>query len=101
MGFFNDPATILTRWHGNTELEFEDEETAIFRIYESAVSAGLDISSSDFIVDLDKDQLKLEDFTTGFIQGRLSRILEDDVRVTEITDYSGQSKCAEYRVELD
>ena len=100
VGYFNDPATILTRWQGRAELQFKDEETAIIKIYESAISAGFD-SNTDFIVDSDSSNFTLEDFTSGFIQGRLSRIMEDNVRVEEITDYAGGSKFAAYRINLD
>ena len=100
VGYFNDPATILTRWQGNAELEIVDEETANITVSESAISAGLDISSS-FFTETDKNQLRLEDFTTGFIKGRLSRIIADEIAVTEITDYSEGSNLSKYQITMD
>jgi predicted hydrocarbon binding protein len=100
VSFFNDPARILTRWQGNAELVSMGDEDAVIRIHESAISAGLEVGV-DFVVELEKEQIRLENFTTGFIQGRLQRILDDDIRVDEITDYSGGSKFCEFKIELD
>lgn len=95
----NDPSTILTRWIGKAELYFEDNETAIIKLFESAISSGLDFSS-DFFKDYNKEFLKLEDFTSGFIQGRLNRILDqgEKVLVEEITDYSKKISYVTFKV---
>lgn len=99
--YFNDPATILTRAQGTVDLLFEDEETALVRIHESAISSGLSMMGTDFIIESDEEKVTLCDYTAGFIQGRLSRILEDDVQVEEVTCQSLGSAYCEFRVVLD
>ena len=51
--------------------------------------------------DTQQEKITLCDFTAGFIQGRLARILEDDVRVEEINCQALKSDYCEFRVELD
>ena len=98
--YFNDPATILTRWQGNVELEMKDEETGLINIYESAISSGLNMKGSDFILDVDIETT-LCDFTAGFIQGRLSRICDEKIKVSELTCLSVGSKYCQFQIELD
>ena len=99
-GYFNDPATILTRWQGNVELEIKDDETAFLNVYESAIASGLNMKGSDFILDVDVETT-LCDFTAGFIQGRLSRICEENVKVHEVTCLSVGSNFCQFKIELD
>ncbi len=98
--FFNDPATILTRWQGIAELEIVDEETALLNINESAISSGLNMKGSDFVLDVDIETT-LCDFTAGFIQGRLSRICDEKLKVSETTCISIGSKYCQFKIELD
>ena len=99
-GYFNDPATILTRWQGNADLEIKDDETAFINIYESAIASGLNMKGSDFVLDVDIETT-LCDFTAGFIQGRLSRICDEKVKVSEVTCLSVGSSFCRFKIELD
>lgn len=98
--YFNDPATILTRWQGTAELEIVDEETALLNINESAISSGLNMKGSDFVLDVDIETT-LCDFTAGFIQGRLSRICDEKIKVSEVNCISIGSKYCQFKIELD
>ena len=98
--YFNDPATILTRWQGTVALEIIDEETALLNINESAIASGLNMKGSDFILDVDIDTT-LCDFTAGFIQGRLSRICDEKIKVTEVTCLGVGSKFCQFKVEIE
>ena len=98
--YFNDPSTILTRWQGTVELEIKDEETAFLNVSESAIASGLNMKGSDFILDVDIETT-LCDFTAGFIQGRLSRICNENIKVTEVTCLSIGSKYCQFKIELD
>ena len=55
---------------------------------------------SDFILDVYIDTT-LCDFTAGFIQGRLSRICDEKLKVTELTCLSVGSKYCQFKFELD
>ena len=98
--FFNDPAIILTRWQGIVDLEIVDDETAYLYVYESAIASGLNMKGSDFILDVDIETT-LCDFTSGFIQGRLSRICDEKMKVSELTCLSVGSKYCQFKIELD
>ena len=102
LGYLNDPSTILTRLYGQSFLEVEDEETIRIKIYESAISAGLNFEvEGQLLFEVDREKAVLCNFTAGFIQGRLERILEDDIRVKEVSCHSlGFSYC-EFIIELD
>ncbi len=98
--FFNDPATILTRWQGNAELEIINNETAYINIYESANASGLNMKSPDFILDVDVETT-LCDFTAGFIQGRLSKLSSETIQVTEETCLSVGSEFCRFKITLN
>lgn len=98
--YFNDPSIILSRWQGKVDLIFEDEETALLNVYESSIASGLNMKSSDFSLDVSLETT-LCDFTAGFIQGRLSRICDENVKVTEVTCRGLGSKFCQFKIELD
>ncbi|MFV2015995.1 MAG: V4R domain-containing protein, partial [Candidatus Heimdallarchaeota archaeon] len=99
--YFNDPATILTRWQGHVKLIFEDEETAYLQINESAISSGLNMKGSDFLIDSDGEIETLCDFTSGFIQGRLSKITSETINVVETKCQSMGTLYCEFKVAID
>lgn len=98
--YFNDPATILTRWQGNATLEIEDSETAYINIYESANASGLNMKNTDLFLDINTETT-LCDFTAGFIQGRLSRLTTEKLLVTETTCIGLGSKYCSFKVVID
>ena len=100
--YFNDPATILTRLNGRVHLKMIDVETALLQIEESAISSGLSFEIGGALMfDVDKEKAVLCDFTAGFIQGRLEKLLDEPVRVKETNCISlGVSMC-EFTIEVD
>ncbi|MHA1168517.1 MAG: V4R domain-containing protein, partial [Candidatus Hodarchaeales archaeon] len=98
--YFNDPTTILTRKQGKVKLEIVDEETARIKIYDCATASGI----STFFTEA---ETFLCDFTAGFIDGRLTELLQEDVRVEETVchgsidpDHKGDKFC-EFKITLD
>lgn len=100
--YFSDPSTILTRMYGEVESIVEDDQTAIFRIYESAISSGLNFEvEGKLMFEVDRTRAVLCDYTAGFIQGRLQRLIEDDIQVKETTCYSLGTPYCEFLIEID
>ncbi len=83
-----------------------DDESAIFRVWESAASSGIDLSTVDRValfpgVEEPPKVNMLDDFLSGFINGRLDLFIEEDVIVREVKcQASGHSHC-EFLAELD
>ncbi|MFW9990745.1 MAG: V4R domain-containing protein, partial [Candidatus Odinarchaeota archaeon] len=100
--YFNDPNTILTRNQSRVKLEIIDEESAVLRIFDCATASG----SSTGMMER-SEGVTLCDFTAGFIDGRLTEILKEDVRVEEVKCHVGFSadhegvKCCEFKIELE
>ena len=61
------------------------------------------MKGSDFLIDSDGEIETLCDFTSGFIQGRLSKIMDpsENVVVTETNCQSMGSPYCEFKVVLD
>ncbi len=98
--YFNDPTTILTRKQGKVKLRIIDEETASIRIYDCATASGISTYFTD-------TETLLCDFTAGFIDGRLTELLQENVRVEETVchgstapDHEGDKFC-EFKIILD
>ncbi|HKZ42112.1 MAG TPA: V4R domain-containing protein, partial [Candidatus Hodarchaeales archaeon] len=90
------------RLNGRVHLKMIDVETALLQIEESAISSGLSFEIGGALMfDVDKEKAVLCDFTAGFIQGRLEKLLDEPVRVKETNCISlGVSMC-EFTIELD
>ena len=59
------------------------------------------MTKGDFMVDTDGKLVALCDYTTGFIQGRLTKIIDEDFKVEETNCQSFGSKFCEFTIELD
>ncbi|MHA1994455.1 MAG: V4R domain-containing protein [Candidatus Hodarchaeales archaeon] len=83
-----------------------DDESAIFKVWESAATSGIDLTTVDRVnlfpgLDQPPEVNMLDDFLSGFINGRLDLFIEEDVIVRETKcQASGHPHC-EFLAELD
>jgi predicted hydrocarbon binding protein len=104
LGYLNDPSTILTRLYGQSFIEVEDDDLIKIKINESAISAGLNFEvDGQSLFDVDRQKAVLCDFTAGFIQGRLSKVLpeNEEISVKEIGCHSLGMDYCEFQIEID
>ena len=104
--YFNDPSTILSRRTGNIGIKILDDESAEIKVYECATATKLVLQSAESRVSIplakeEKDKIYLCDYMTGFITGRLERILDWEIKVKEIDCHSQGSKYCKFKVDLD
>lgn len=106
--YLNSPGQIHSRIQADVSVDIIDDESATFRVWESAASSGIDLSelkaSPLFEDSPDLEQTgKLDDFMAGFINGRLNLLVEDMVIVKEEKCQAMGQKhnYCEFHVELD
>jgi predicted hydrocarbon binding protein/glutaredoxin len=98
--FFNDPSTILTRLQGTVDVKIEDDETAYFKVYESAISTNLLLQADDSVFPTTKE-VRLGDYMAGFITGRLEKMVDWEVKVTQTHCQSKGDAFDQYKAELN
>ncbi|MFX0016517.1 MAG: V4R domain-containing protein [Promethearchaeota archaeon] len=96
----------LTRIHGDVTVEIIDDESAIFRIWESAETSGIDLSTVDLSalfpgIEKPTKVNTLDDFMAGFLNGRLNLLVEDEIIVREINCQANGHQYCEFEAELD
>ena len=96
----------LTRIHDEVTVAIIDDESAIFRVWESAATSGIDLSTVDLSalfpgVEKPPRITTLDDFMAGFINGRFDLLVEDEVIVKETKCQASGHECCEFLAELD
>lgn len=104
--YFNNPGRILSRIHGDVTVDIIDDETAIFKVWESAATSGIDLSTVDLSalfpgIERPTKVTTLDDFMAGFINGRLNLLVEDEIIVREIKCQASGHPYCEFEAELD
>ncbi|WP_455140605.1 V4R domain-containing protein, partial [Candidatus Hodarchaeum mangrovi] len=97
---------IQSKIHADVTVEIIDDESAKFKIWESAATSGIDLSTVDLSalfpgVEKPPKVTALDDFLSGFINGRLDLLVEDDVSVREINCQANGHPYCEFLAELD
>jgi len=97
---------IQSKIHADVTIEVIDDESAKFKIWESAATSGIDLSTVDLSalfpgVEKPPKVTALDDFLSGFINGRLDLLVEDDVSVREINCQASGHPYCEFLAELD
>ncbi|MHA1330801.1 MAG: V4R domain-containing protein, partial [Candidatus Hodarchaeales archaeon] len=92
--------------HADVTVEIVDDETALFRVWESAATSGIDLSTVDLTalfpgVEKPPKVTTLDDFMAGFINGRLDLLVEEEVTVREVKCQASGYSCCEFLAELD
>ncbi|MHA1978169.1 MAG: V4R domain-containing protein [Candidatus Hodarchaeales archaeon] len=107
LGYYFGEVSSLSKIHSPTVVVKQlDEESAIFRVWESAATSGIDLSAVDHItlfpgVEEPSTEYMLDDFLSGFINGRLDLFIEEDVLVRETKCQASGHKYCEFLAELD
>ncbi|MFX0171179.1 MAG: V4R domain-containing protein [Candidatus Hodarchaeota archaeon] len=104
--YFNEPIRIFGRIHATVTVDIIDEEEAFFKVWESAATSGIDLSTVDLSAlfpGIEKPPAinTLDDFMAGFINGRLDLLVEDDVIVRETKCQANGYPSCEFVAELD
>ncbi len=87
-------------------VEIIDDESATFKIWESAATSGINLSTVDLSalfpgVEKPPKITTLDDFMAGFINGRFDLLVEDEVTVRETKCQASGHECCEFLAELD
>jgi predicted hydrocarbon binding protein len=87
-------------------VEILDDESAIFQMWESAATSGIDLSTVDLSalfpgVEKPPKITTLDDFMAGFINGRFDLLVEDEITVREQKCQASGHECCEFLAELD
>ncbi len=104
--YFNSPGRLLTRIHGDVTVDVIDDESAVFRIWESAETSGIDLSTVDLSalfpgIEKPTKVNTLDDFMAGFLNGRLNLLVEDEIIVRETACQANGHQYCEFEAELD
>jgi predicted hydrocarbon binding protein len=104
--YFNTPGRLLARIHGDVTVEEIDDESAIFKIWESAETSGIDLSTVDLSalfpgIERPAKINTLDDFMAGFLNGRLNLLVEDEIIVRETKCQANGHPYCEFEAELD
>jgi predicted hydrocarbon binding protein len=104
--YFNTPGIHATRIHSDVSVDHINDESAIFRMWESAATSGIDLSTVDLSalfpgIEKPPTVNTLDDFMAGFINGRLDLLVEDDVIVRETKCQANGYPFCEFVAELD
>lgn len=104
--YFSTPGMTYARIHADMTVEVVDEETAIFKMWESAATSGIDLSTVDLSalfpgIEKPLTLNTLDDFMAGFINGRLDLLIEEDVVVREKRCLANGHPYCEFVAELD
>lgn len=104
--YFNTPGRLLTRIHGDVTVDVVDDESAVFRIWESAETSGIDLSTVDLSalfpgIEKPTKVNTLDDFMAGFLNGRLNLLVEDEIIVRETRCQANGHQFCEFEAELD
>ncbi len=104
--YFSAPGRQQTRIHGEVTVELIDDESAVFKVWESAATSGIDLSTVDLSalfpgVEKPPRITTLDDFMAGFIGGRLDLLVEDEVIVRETKCQANGYPCCHFLAELD
>lgn len=104
--YLNTPGRILSRIHGVATVEIIDDESAVFKIWESAATSGLDLSTVDLSalfpgIEKPTKINTLDDFMAGFLNGRLNLLVEDEIIVRETKCQANGHPYCEFEAELD
>jgi predicted hydrocarbon binding protein len=107
LGYYFGNISSLSKIHSpDVVVKQLDEESAVFRIWESAATSGIDLSTVDLsalfpgVEDPPKVSF-LDDFLAGYINGRLDLFVEEDVAVRETKCQASGSRYCEFLAELD
>ena len=100
------PIDQLRDGAGAFNLKTPDDESAIFKVWESAATSGINLSTVDMSALFPSTESEpkmnyLDDFLGGFINGRLNLLVEDDVIVKEVKCQANGNPCCEFLAELD
>jgi predicted hydrocarbon binding protein len=104
--YLNEPIRINGRIHATVTVDILDDEQAVFKVWESAATSGIDLSTVDLSAlfpGIEKPPAinTLDDFMAGFINGRLDLLVEDDVIVRETKCQANGYPSCEFVAELD
>jgi predicted hydrocarbon binding protein len=104
--YFNSSIRIFTRIHGDVTVETVDDESAVFKIWESAATSGIDLSTVDLPalfpgIETPPKVTTLDDFMAGFLNGRLNLLVEEEIVVREINCQANGHPYCEFEAELD
>ncbi len=104
--YFNTAGRLLTRIHGDVSVEIIDDESAVFRVWESAATSGIDLSTVDLSAlfpgaEIPAKVTTLDDFMAGFLNGRLNLLVEDEIIVRETKCQAHGHPYCEFEAELD
>lgn len=96
----------LTRIQDEVTVEMIDDESAIFKVWESAATSGIDLSTVDLSalfpgVEKPPKINTMDDFMAGFINGRFDLLVEDEVIVKETKCQASGHECCEFLAALD
>jgi predicted hydrocarbon binding protein len=104
--YLNEFIRIGSRIHATVTVNIIDEEEAVFKVWESAATSGIDLSTVDLSAlfpGIEKPPAinTLDDFMAGFINGRLDLLVEDDVIVRETKCQANGYPSCHFVAELD
>ncbi|MFX1285659.1 MAG: V4R domain-containing protein [Promethearchaeota archaeon] len=104
--YLNTPGRLLSRIHGVATVEVIDDESAVFKIWESAATSGIDLSTVDLSalfpgIEKPTKINTLDDFMAGFLNGRLNLLVEDEIIVRETKCQANGHPYCEFEAELD
>ena len=104
--YFNSPGILSSKIHADVVVDIIDDESAMFRVYESAATSGIDLTTVDLSalfpgVEEPPKVSFLDDFLSGYINGRLDLLVEEDVVVREVKCQASGARYCEFLAELD
>ena len=104
--YFNSPGISASKIHADVVVNIIDDESATFRVWESAATSGINLSTVDMTAlfpstDAPPKMSYLDDFLSGFINGRLDLLVEEDVIVREVKCQANGNPWCEFLAELD
>ena len=104
--YFNSPGISASKIHADVVVKIIDDESAIFKVWESAATSGINLSTVDMTAlfpstESPPQMSYLDDFLGGFINGRLNLLIEEEVIVKEVKCQANGNPCCEFLAELD
>jgi len=104
--YFNSPGISASKIHADVVVNIIDDESATFKVWESAATSGIDLSTVDMTALFPSTEAPpkvsyLDDFLGGFINGRLDLLVEEEVIVREVKCQANGNPCCEFLAELD